>query len=139
MHAHVRKAYNEDTDFLSDATALYCETPSKTQQQFRQECDINTIVQRFGITGELPVNGHAPTYDDFTGVSDYQSAIHAIRDAEAAFLALPGTVREQFGQDPQRFVEFCSDPRNLDELTKLGLANPRERPKSADTAPPPAG
>lgn len=120
----VRYPYGEDTDLLSEETALYCATPSMTQQQFKEECDINVICERFGITGELPVNGRTSTFGDFTGVNDFQSAMNAIREAEEAFMALPGLVRERFGQDPQQFVEFCSDARNLDEMRKLGLAVP---------------
>lgn len=123
MFVRIRYPY-QDVDELSLATGLVCSSPDMTQQAFKDECDINVIAKRFGITGELPVNGRAPTFGDFTGVDDYQSAIHAIRDAEAAFMALPGLVRERFGQDPQRFVEFCSDARNLDEMRELGLAVP---------------
>lgn len=124
MIERVRYPYGEDTDEISTATALYCETPSLTQQQFKEECDINEIARRFGITGELPVNGRAATYGDFTEVHDFHSAMNAIRQAEESFMALPGLVRERFGQDPQRFVEFCSDPANVEEMRKLGLAVP---------------
>lgn len=123
MFQRIRYPY-DDADELSEATGLECLTPSMTQQQFKDECDINTIAQRFGITGELPVNGRAPTYGDFTSVSDFQSALNAVRQAEEAFMQLPGLVRERFGQDPQRFVEFCSDARNQAELVELGLAIP---------------
>lgn len=123
MFQRIRYPY-DDEDELSEATGLLCVTPSMAQQQFKDECDINTIAQRFGITGELPVNARAPTYGDFTSVDDFQSALNAVRQAEEAFLQLPGLVRERFGQDPARFVDFCSDPRNLDEMRELGLAVP---------------
>lgn len=129
MLERVRKPYAEDTDAISAASALYCETPSMAQQQFKEECDINTICERFGITGELPVNGRVATYGDFAQVNDFHSAMQAIRSAEEAFMQLPGLVRERFGQDPQRFVEFCSDSRNIEEIRKLGLAPPGEKPQ----------
>lgn len=135
MLERVRKPYAEDTDAISEATALYCVTPSMTQQQFKEECDINTIATRFGITGELPVNGRAATFGDFAQVNDFHSAMQAIRAAEESFMQLPGLVRERFGQDPQRFVEFCSDPRNLEEVRKLGLAPPL--PKAPEASIPP--
>ena len=31
---------------------------------------------------------------------------------------------QELGNDPQAFVEFCSDEANLDEMRKLGLAIP---------------
>lgn len=112
-------------DALSLENALWCESPDMTQQQFKDECDINVIAKRFGITGDLPVNGVMPQFGDFTGVEDYHSAMNAIRYAEEAFMALPGLVRERFGHNPQRFVEFCSDVRNYDEAATLGLVPPR--------------
>jgi phage internal scaffolding protein len=114
----------QSADALSLETALWCDSPDMAQQQFKDECDINTIARRFGISGQLPVNGRAPSFGDFTGVDDYHSAMTAIREAQESFMALPGLVRERFGQDPQRFVEFCSDPRNIDQIRELGLAPP---------------
>lgn len=123
----LRSGFNYDRDLASRESGLACADPSLAQQQFLEEVDINTIVRRFGITGELPHNGRAPTFGDFETVVDYQSAMQAIRDAEEAFMALPGAVRyDRFNNDPQRFVAFCSDPANLPALRDLGLANPLE-------------
>lgn len=135
----VRLPYAYDSDAVSEATALVCETPSMTQQQFKEECDINTIATRFGISGELPVNGRVATFGDFESVNDFHSAMTAIREAEEAFMQLPGLVRERFGQDPQKFVEFCSDSRNLEEIRKLGLAPPAPEPVAAPGASNPPG
>lgn len=34
---------------------------------------------------------------------------------------LPAKVRSRFENDPQKFLEFCSDPKNRDEAVSLGL------------------
>ncbi|WNK13409.1 MAG: internal scaffolding protein [Microvirus sp.] len=117
----IRTPYNYDADEASLASGLACLDASMTQQQFKDECDINVIVRMFGITGELPQNVRMPTYGDFSAVVDYHTAMNAIRASQEAFEALPGAVRERFANDPQRFVDFCSDDRNLDEARKLGL------------------
>lgn len=124
MTVFLRTPYNYDVDSVSQATGLACEDPTRTQQQFADEADINTIVERFNLTGQLPSDVRAPQYADFEGVFDFQSAMNAIRSAEESFMAMPAQVRARFVNDPQRFVEFCSDPANLDEARKLGLAMP---------------
>lgn len=102
--------------------------PTRTQQQFKDEVDINTIVERFGLTGELPENVRVPVDGDFTQVTDYQGALNLILEAEAAFMEFPANVRERFSNDPAKLVEFVSDPANLEEARKLGIALPAPQP-----------
>lgn len=116
-----RNPYNYDTDLASETTGQLNEEPSVTQQQFKEECDINTIAKNFGLTGTLPTPVYLPTYGDFTEVEDFQSALHAIQRAEASFMAMPSNVRERFNNNPQKFLDFTSDSRNADELRSLGL------------------
>lgn len=120
----MRTEWNYDRDAASDASALRCEDPSLAVQDAAEECDINTIVRRFGLTGQLPTDLRAPQYGDFTGVQDYHSAMNAVLAAEEAFMALPAETRLRFGNDPQRLLEFCADSANLEEARKLGLAVP---------------
>ncbi|WNK13471.1 MAG: internal scaffolding protein [Microvirus sp.] len=117
----VRSPFNYNVAEASRASGLTCPEATLAQQQFKDETDINVIVHRFGLTGELPTNGRMPTYDDFTGVGDYHTALNALRSAEEAFMALPGHVRDRFNHDPQRFVEFCSDDANIAAARELGL------------------
>jgi len=131
----LRTPYNYDADSVSQETGLLCEDKSLAQQQFLEESDINTIVRRFNLTGQLPDNVRAPQYADFEAVFDFQTAMNAIRSAEESFMAMPAAVRSRFSNDPQLFVEFCSDPGNLDEARKLGLA----MPLPVDKSPAPAG
>lgn len=118
----LRSAFNYDSDEVSLQTALPdTGEPSMTQQQFAEECDINTIVRRFGLTGELPNGVAMPQSGDFTGVSDYHTAMNVVRAAEEAFLQIPGEVRARFGHDPARVIAFMEDVNNRDEAIKLGF------------------
>ena len=117
----IRSPYNYDRDAVSKATGLKCQDKSLTQQQFKDETDINVIVERFGVTGLLPQAMHMPSYDDFTQVVDYHTAMNAMRAAEDSFNALPANIRERFRNDPQLLVEFCSDDANIAEARTLGL------------------
>lgn len=101
---------------------LACKDPSRAVQSQKDEADINTIVRNFGVTGKLPVSVRVPMYGDFDTVSDYREAIEAVRAAEESFLAMPSELRDRLGNDPQRFLEWCADKGNLEEMRKLGLA-----------------
>lgn len=123
----VRNPYNYDRDQVSDLTSLLCEDESLTKQSFTEECDINYIVKMFGLTGKLPdVTWNPPVYGDFSGVLDYRSALDAVKAAEASFMELPPDIRFRFHNDPQAFLEFCSDEGNRGALLEMGLAVPKE-------------
>lgn len=121
----VRGAYAFDVDENSDRYGLACpEEEGQTQQQFAEEADINTIVRRFGLTGELPENVRVPVSGDFTGVVDFKSAMDAVASAQSAFMELPAALRARFENDPQRLMDFMAVEKNLDEARELGLVNP---------------
>lgn len=117
----LRTAYNYDMDKVSDETGLKCEDPSLAQQQFTKECDINTIVEAYGLNGELPQVLRAPEYGDYSEVKDFASAMNAVRAAEANFMLLPAKLRARFENDPQQFLSFVQDDGNYQEARDLGL------------------
>lgn len=118
----LRTAYNYDMTKVSNETGLVCDPEEgMTQQQFAEEADINTIVRRFGLTGQLPDNVKVPQYGDFTGIGDYKDAMNAVRAADESFMALPAAVRAEFMNDPQRLLEFVSDEKNREKAKELGL------------------
>lgn len=116
---------NYDTNAASDETGLACPEPTLAQQQFKEDSDINTIVKRFKITGELPTNVRMPTYQDFEGVFDFQSAMNAVAQAGEAFDEMPAEIRTRFHNDPAEFVDFCSKEDNRAEAIKMGLVMPK--------------
>lgn len=122
-----RTAYNYDTDQASIEAGLKCEDLSLAQQHQKDEADINSIVKRFGLTGELPNNTRMPQYGDYTGITDYKDALDAVRIADKAFMALPAHIRSYFNNDPENLLVFIADENNRDEAEKLGLVPPKER------------
>lgn len=136
----LRTQFNYDVEEASLAAGLDSsidpdtgeELQSATQQQFAEEVDINTIVKNFGLTGQLPENFRAPVSGDFTGVTDYQSALNAVIAADEEFMTLPADVRERFANDPQKLLEFVENDKNRDEAITLGLVpKPVEKPRDA--------
>lgn len=120
----VKQAY-DDHDLESELTGLACEDISLAVQSSKDEVDINTIVKRFGLTGELPKDLAVPRFEDFELTYDYHSAMNMVAEAKESFMELPAAVRSRFNNDPGEFVAFVSDERNLDEAVKLGVAMPR--------------
>jgi phage internal scaffolding protein len=131
----LRTPYNYDTMEASDASGLSCPEPTLAQQHAKDETDINTIVRRFGLTGELPNNVRVPRYGDFTMVSDYQTAMNMVMEANEAFMQLPAEVRSRFNNDPGALVDFISDESNRAEAAKLGLVTGSSGEPVSNVAP----
>ena len=117
----LRTPYNYDTDAASNESGLACEEPSLAQQHFKEECDINTILQKFNITGILPEAPLSPRYGDFSGIGDYHSAMNRVLAAKKEFEALPAQIRARFQNDPAQLIEFLQDENNRPEAEELGL------------------
>lgn len=122
----LRSAFNYDMDQASDEAGLKCLDESLTQQQFKEEADINTIVDRFLRSGVLPTPVNMPQYVDYEGVFDFQSAMNVVRAADENFMRLDAKVRARFNNSPQEFLEFFANPENTEEAIRLGLAIPQQ-------------
>lgn len=113
--------------------------PSLTVQDQREDADINVILKRFGITGELPVSQRVPLeIVDVDEVLDYRTCVDRVMNANKAFAAQPASVRNRFNNDPAAFVEFFMDDANREEAEKLGLVAPRAQALGAPIAAPAA-
>ena len=132
----LRTPYNYDRDKASNESALHCKDQSLTKQSFAEDADINTIVRRFGLTGQLPDNVRVPQYGDFTEVFDFHTAMNAVRTAQESFMALPPNIRARFHNDPQELLEFCEDPENRPEAIRIGLVERKPEPQGGPTSPP---
>lgn len=101
---------------------------SLTQQDDAKDCDINVIVARYIKTGQLPNVTQTPLGGDFTNAFDFRQCQEKLHEANMAFAELPAHIRKRFSNDPAEFIEFATNKDNLDELRKLGLANPAAPP-----------
>lgn len=122
----LRTPYNYDLNAASNESGLHCEDASLTQQHFKDECDINNILRQFNVTGLLPENALSPRYGDFTGISDYHTALNQVIAAEDEFMRLPAELRARFENDPAQLIEFLENSENKNEAIKLGLVNATE-------------
>ncbi|QXP08638.1 MAG: internal scaffolding protein [Arizlama microvirus] len=119
--------------------------PSMTQEEFKDECDINRIMARYSKTGTVAGRTDMGTYGDFSAGVDYLEAQNIILRSNEQFAALPSKVREQFRNSPKLFLDFVhSKDTTLEMLNDMGLLNDeakaRLKPKVnvADIVPKPA-
>lgn len=110
-----------------------CSHGGKTVQSDARDCDINAIMSRYKQTGILPLNvfrTNKGVYADVSEYGDYRDCLDKVTKAEQMFMSLDSKIRRRFDNDPYKFLAFCSDAKNVNELVDLGLAEVREAPES---------
>lgn len=108
--------------------------PSKTQQQFRDEVNINSIMRKYHSTGQITHLAKSQgQYRDLSNAQDYFDSLNIIQQAEQSFATLPSHVRKKFGNDPAALLEFIHNPDNFEEGVKLGIF--QAKPPQAPIAP----
>lgn len=116
--------------------------PSRTRQDFAKDCDINVLMAHYEKNAVMPpINGKEPSYFDASGVPDFREALDIAREASEAFMRVPAAVRKELDNDVHRFVEYCNDPANKEQLQKWGLVEPEpvaQAPMRVEVVNPPA-
>jgi phage internal scaffolding protein len=98
---------------------------SCTEQHHKNDCDVNIILRKYDKTGLIThVNNAVKIYGDYSEVNEYQENLNMVISAQNAFNELPSNIRKKFVNNPGQFFEFATNPENLPEMVKLGLANP---------------
>lgn len=97
--------------------------PTRSQQQFKQDTDINHIVARHKVTGMMPRGnaGRQPIFGDFSSALDYQAQLDKVADVDQQFASLPARLRKRFQNSPYQLIRWVNDPENFDEAVELGL------------------
>lgn len=126
---HSRFELVEEVGVCMSRVQKFFVKPSLTRQEFKRECDLELTIKKFAKTpeGQLALRnaqGFASgvRFDDVSAVPDFRAARDAVIAAEASFEALPSIVRKRFDNDPAVFLDFATNPKNLDELRSMGLA-----------------
>jgi len=120
----IRKKPNQKITVRKNGTISIESTndePTLTQQQFKEQCDINNIIKIYTQTGELPLSKKVGQFLDVSNVQDYQTALNTVFEAQHAFDALPSKIRSRFENDPNQLIAFIEDDANHEEALQLGL------------------
>jgi len=98
---------------------------SRTQQHFKDEVNVNTIMKKARRSGVLPFKGPEDCiFQDLTTVTDYKEAQDRIIAINNKFNELPANIRSKFGNAPEKILEYLQDPKNEEEARQLGLLRP---------------
>lgn len=114
--------YNHNRNAESDRTGLECKDKSLTDQSFKDETDINTIIDRLkrGQEVQVPLPEH---FGPDQRVTLYEARVR-IAENNATFYNLEPAVRAEFGNDPaawERQVAKDLANGNIEGLQKMGL------------------
>ncbi len=142
----MKKSTNTDTrSHLNNRkrVQVHFQNPSLTKQYFKDECDINNIVNKFQETGNIPLqNNMDPQYGDAPDL-DLKTALDLVHNLNAEFNDLNLDIQEKFGHDPKKYAQFLSNYEISPESFDSGLnqnsdtsvskppAEPTEAPESA--------
>ncbi len=109
---------------------------ARTEQCHRDECDINKIIAKYDRTGVLNhVNEFEARYEDLTGL-DYQTMLNTVANAQSMFEGLPSEIRNQFANDPAKFISFMDDENNNEQMYEMGLkTRPVSEPIGSESDP----
>lgn len=114
---------------------------SRTKQSFKDEVNVNNVIKKYRITGQMPMTMGEPMYGDFSDVKSYQESINIVMKADEQFKRLPSDIRKKFENDPAKFLEFVGNPDNHEEMVKMKLAkhkavgDSKESPEAAKKVP----
>jgi phage internal scaffolding protein len=117
-----------------DPVIVQLGTTTRTQQHFKDECDINLILAKYKKTGVLThVSRARERYGDFSDYSGLADKMDVMVRANQAFELLPAELRNRFGNSVPAFLQYIEDPRHLDECVALGIY---DKPKADVVTPP---
>lgn len=122
MVRKIRKRLSYDGSMIRGIN--FSDSPSLTQQQYKEECDLVKQINRLAVYGDpsgLVQNNKKPMYGDFSEIPDFITAHNTIIEANRMFMDLPSKVRKEFDNDPAKLIEFVSDSKNYDKAVELGL------------------
>nr|UXQ88117.1 MAG: internal scaffolding protein [Microvirus sp.] len=94
-------------------------TDGRTKQSFKDETDVNAIIQKHTRMGTLShLEQWGGNYGDWSDF-DFQDAQNQIANANSMFEQLPSAVRNQFSNSPERFLDYVNDPEHENNLAEL--------------------
>ena len=131
--------HNHDTNAETKRTGLVCLDPSLTDQSFKEDADINNIIERIRKTGQFqPVLPEH--FGDGTQIPSLFEARSRIAESNATFYNLAPSVREQFQNDPGRWESYVLaslKAGNREAVIAMGiqLPEPPEAPQEGTPAP----
>lgn len=116
--------YNHDTLAEAIRTGYAPIGKSLTQQNFRDDADINVIVARVIKTGIAPDIPIPPQYGDLTTADDYHTMLNKLAETKGLFYRLDAEERSKFNNDPGAWLGYVNQAianGDLEPLREMGM------------------
>jgi phage internal scaffolding protein len=118
---------SENIDLMKERPGRLIQPPcgdTKTNQSYKDQYDINKIIDRYNRTGEFrPLRKTEPVFRDLSAF-DFEQMENRIAEIEGQFTQLPVEIRKRFDHSALEMLRFLENPKNRDEAIKLGLVKP---------------
>lgn len=136
----LRTPYNYDREEVSKKTALVCDDETLTQQNFKDDADLNVMIRKYGVLPVQEVNWNE--FDASVIPLDYHQLQNKLIEADQAFMSLPAELRNEVNNDPaqllalisQREAEAKAQAKAAEKAAK-NEASTQAEPVDADKAP----
>jgi len=112
---------------------------SKTQQHFKDACDVNNIVAHFRATGIDPYAERLTNqHFGYASSQTFTEAMQNIAQIQTAFAELPSEERSAHQNDPATWLESLAAPPPTQEEGASPIVAPTTTPdvESSETVPP---
>lgn len=110
--------------------------PSLTQQQFKDECEIESLLKAHNLSQVMGIvnnHGQQPLYGDVSDIPDFHDAQNHVARATEYFEGLPSDVRSRFNNSLSEFLTTLNNPAAREALTEMGVL--KKAADKVDTQP----
>lgn len=108
-----------------EAYDLRCDDASLTKQEFKEDTDINVLIERFTATGRVTPSAVQPVYMDATIYpDDFLDAMNIVAETNEAFADLPADLRALLGNDPRNYLSALQTQEGRDLIASKGVELP---------------
>lgn len=98
--------FSRTPEQIRNASTVSFTEPSKVKTSLSYATDIQTIFNNYCKTGNLPLNGNKPIYDEnFVQINELLEAQEKVKEATIYFQTLPTEIRSQYGNSLEKFVK----------------------------------
>lgn len=112
---------------INDIKLNFDPKEGRTQQQFKDSSDINTVIKKYRMNGILSTGfqgQHVCNFGDFSnGPISFHEMKNVITKVTQEFMTLDPFIRDRFKNDPGELINFLNsnDPTDIEEARKLGF------------------
>lgn len=119
MFTKALRIHNRDDRPVTDCQSA---DDGMTEQHHKEACDIKNIMRKVEKEGILNhVAQYKGEYLNMATATDFREAMTVLADTNSMWETVPSRIRNEFANDPARYLEFMQNPDNYQAIKDLGL------------------